>query len=150
MSPNINVKSCEWCKESYEPSKSIQKFCSKKCYRSHHSKRTSERNNAQRSESGRYVFRHIKDRCNNPNSKGYANYGARGIKCEFESTKEFVEWYNQSDTCNDCGVTTDVKNKVSSEKGKQVDRIDSTGPYSKKNCQILCRKCNLYRSKLIK
>ena len=146
----MDSKKCEWCDEDFQPSRASQKFCQNRCYRSYHSKRTSERNNAQRSESGRYVFRHIKDRCNNPNSKAYSQYGARGIRCLFENVKEFVAWYNKSDTCNDCGVETDVKNKVSAENGKQVDRIDPTGPYSKDNCQILCRKCNLYRAKTMK
>ena len=139
-------KKCSWCEESFQPSSKVQKFCGKVCYRRHHSKRTSSRNNAQRSESGRYVFRHIKDRCNNPKSKAYASYGALGIKCEFESTKSFVKWYNLSNDCANCGIETDTKNKVSADNGKQVDRINASGPYSEDNCRILCRACNQYLS----
>ena len=139
-----DCKKCEWCQKEFKPRTKVQKFCQRSCYRRHHSKRTSTRNNSQRSESGRYVFRHIKDRCNNPNSKAYASYGAMGIKCEFESTKEFVEWYNLTDTCANCGIETDTKNKVSASNGKQVDRINASGPYSKDNCRILCRECNQY------
>jgi hypothetical protein len=138
------MKTCVWCEGDYDPVNDRQKFCQRKCYRSFHSKRTGERNNKQRSESGRYVFRHIKDRCNNPKSKAYDKYGAMGIRCEFENNKEFVAWYNKSDTCKNCGVETDVQNKVTADNGKQVDRIDASGPYSKKNCRILCRKCNLF------
>ena len=137
-------KECEWCKESFTPRSKVQRFCSRPCYRRHHSKRTSSRNNSQRSESGRYVFRHIKDRCNNPKSKAYASYGGLGIKCEFESTKNFVKWYNLTDDCANCGIKTDTKNKVSANNGKQVDRIDASGPYSEKNCRILCRECNQF------
>jgi hypothetical protein len=139
-----DTRPCEWCKESYESVNVRQKFCTRTCYRSYHSKRTGVRNNAQRSESGRYVFRHIKDRCTNPKSKSYPQYGGRGIKCEFESNKEFVAWYNSSDICKNCGTETDSKNKVSSPVGKQVDRIDASGPYSKTNCRILCRTCNQF------
>jgi len=138
------MSKCAWCDGEFTKNKETQKFCQRSCYRSHHSKRTGTRNNKQRSESGRYVCRHINDRCNNPKASSYKNYGAMGIKCEFESSKEFVAWYNESDTCKNCGVETDVKNKVSADNGKQVDRIDASGPYSKKNCRILCRKCNLF------
>ncbi len=143
MSSKEATKKCEWCENEYESVNVRQKFCTRSCYRSHHSKRTGTRNNKQRSESGRYVYRHINDRCNNPKVKSYAQYGAMGIKCEFSGPKEFSEWYNKSDKCKNCSVETDVKNKHASN-GKQVDRIDASGPYSKHNCRILCRTCNLF------
>ena len=143
MSQDINVKKCEWCETDFAASSDRQKFCQRSCYRSYHSKRTGTRNNAQRSEAGRYVFRHINDRCNNPKAKSYKNYGAMGIRCEFKTAKEFSEWYNKDNKCKNCNTETDVKNKHA-DNGKQVDRIDASGPYSKKNCRILCRSCNLF------
>lgn len=35
------------------------------------------------------TYRHMKERCNNPNCKEYKHYGARGIKCLFETYEDF-------------------------------------------------------------
>ena len=34
----------------------------------------------------------VKQRCNNPNSLGYSNYGGRGIGFGFPSVRAFAEW----------------------------------------------------------
>ena len=46
----------------------------------------------QHGESGTRLYRiysHILDRCNNPKCKEYKWYGARGIRCEFDSYTDF-------------------------------------------------------------
>lgn len=62
----------------------------------------------------------MKDRCSNPNSLFYKNYGGRGIKvCD--------EWDSFDNFYNDM---------VSSyKKGLVLDRIDNAKGYSKENCR---------------
>lgn len=50
------------------------------------------------------TYRHIKERCGNPHCKEYKWYGARGIKCEFETYENFRDYayshgYNDNLTC---------------------------------------------------
>ena len=50
------------------------------------------------------IYRHILDRCENPNCKEYRWYGARGIKCEFDTYEKFRDYaynngYNDTLTC---------------------------------------------------
>ena len=62
----------------------------------------------------------ILQRCNNPNDKGYAHYGSRGITCEFESVKELVEYLLTVAPAEDWI-------------GKQIDRIDNDKGYVRGN-----------------
>jgi hypothetical protein len=71
-----------------------------------------------------HIWLNMKYRCNNPNSKDYKNYGAKGIKVLWNSYESFKrdmgEPYNKSLLKN---------NKIS------LDRIDTDGHYCKENCR---------------
>jgi hypothetical protein len=58
-------------------------------------------------------------RCNNPKAQSYKYYGAKGIKV-CDRWKSFENFY------------TDMGEKPD---GKTLDRIDSSGDYSKENCR---------------
>ena len=59
------------------------------------------------------IWASIKDRCNNPKSQGYANYGGRGIKCLICSYQEFEDHIG-----------------FSPSRQHSVDRIDVNGNYA--------------------
>lgn len=69
-------------------------------------------------------------RCNNPNSQSYRNYGARGIECRFQSVKEGVEWVKEH-----LPHPTYLK--------LDVDREDNDGHYEAGNLRLVTRKVNL-------
>lgn len=74
-------------------------------------------------------YRHIKERCNNPNNKSYARYGGRGIKmCKewAENYQAFEEWALAN------GYREDLA----------IDRIDNDGDYSPSNCRFVTLKEN--------
>lgn len=82
----------------------------------------------------RKVWNSIKQRCYNPNSQEYRNYGGRGIKMCDEwrnSSKAFIEWA--------------LNNGYSI--GLDVDRIDNNGNYEPSNCQFLTRSENVLKEK---
>lgn len=66
------------------------------------------------------VWVNIRQRCNNPNSQAYANYGGRGIKiCD--------RWNNSfGNFLEDMGLRP---------KGMTIDRIDTNQNYSRDNCR---------------
>lgn len=78
------------------------------------------------------VWQDIKDRCNNPNHKGYQNYGGRGITICDEwqnSPKLFIEW------CLENGWD------YFEGKGKRnttlIDRKDNDKGYCPDNCRFI-------------
>ncbi len=68
-------------------------------------------------------FRGLFDRCNNPKSKDYKNYGGRGIKCEWKNFEDF--WKDM-----ESGYAEDLT----------IDRINNDGNYSKENCRWITNK----------
>jgi len=65
------------------------------------------------------IWTAMKDRCQNPNCKGYDLYGRRGI-CVCERWQKFENFYA------DMGDRPD---------GKSLDRINNDGPYAPWNCE---------------
>ena len=68
------------------------------------------------------IWRHMKRRCECPDSKDYPDYGARGIKvCEewSKSLTAFIDW------AWDNGYTTD----------RSLDRVNVNDGYNPKNCR---------------
>ena len=74
-------------------------------------------------------YKHIKERCYNPNSKSYKRYGGRGIKmCDewLGDYKKFEDW------CLNNGF----------KEGLAIDRIDNDGNYAPNNCRFVTTKEN--------
>jgi hypothetical protein len=65
------------------------------------------------------VWQAMRQRCENPNSPDFANYGGRGIRV-CEEWKSFERFF------------ADMGNR---RKGYSLDRIDVNGPYRKENCR---------------
>lgn len=68
------------------------------------------------------IWRHVKRRCECPDSKDYPDYGARGIAVCAEWSKSFTAF---CDWAWDNGYTTD----------RSLDRIDVNRGYSPDNCR---------------
>lgn len=68
------------------------------------------------------VWRAIKDRCLNSNTKGYCNYGLRGINICNEWVNNFECFYNWA-----------IKNGYKT--GLTIDRINVNGNYCPENCR---------------
>lgn len=74
-------------------------------------------------------YKHIKERCYNPNSKAYKRYGARGIKmCE--------EWLNDYMAFENWAFSNGF------QEGLAIDRIDNDGNYEPNNCRFVTLKEN--------
>lgn len=74
-----------------------------------------------------YIWRNMKNRCNNANNQEFHNYGARGITvCQewMDSYEVFREWAMQ----NGYG------------EGLSIDRIDVNGNYEPSNCRWVSMK----------
>jgi len=71
------------------------------------------------------VWGGMKNRCENPNSKSYKDYGAKGIKVcdEWHEAKQFITWA--------------LKNGYA--EGLEIDRRDVNGDYSPSNCRWVSR-----------
>ena len=84
-----------------------------------------------------YVWKNIKNRCNNPKSKLYKWYGQRGINLCKEWTISFKDFY---DWC--------MKNGY--DKTLELDRINNDKGYSPANCRYIDRKTNVRNSRVYK
>lgn len=84
------------------------------------------------------VWHDMRQRCENPNTPGYHNYGGRGIAV-------CVEWYDPA-----VFIRWALANNWT--RGLQLNRIDNNGNYEPGNCNFVSRKensCNRRDSHLI-
>jgi len=81
------------------------------------------------------VWRGMKERCNNPNSVSYKNYGGRGIKvCK--------EWSEDYESFRDWALKNGYDNSKS-RKEQNLDRIDNNKGYSPDNCRWVTQSENM-------
>lgn len=109
---------CPYCGKEFEANianvmRGRQKSCGcakgvlAKKYRDEHGITKNKNGDIYHGESGTRLYRtykHIVERCNNPNCREYKWYGARGIKCCFEGYTDFREYayatgYSDDLTC---------------------------------------------------
>ena len=77
------------------------------------------------------VYRSMRSRCENKNTKGYRWYGAKGVKVcdEWKSFSSFQKWAEESGY----------------KKGLTIDRIDPESDYCPENCEWVTRSENSKR-----
>lgn len=82
------------------------------------------------------IWDHLKQRCNNPRSKNFKNYGGRGISVcpEWDSFEAFRDWALSS------GYADSL----------QIDRIDTNGDYKPENCRWVSQQENLQNTRRTK
>lgn len=71
------------------------------------------------------VWKAMRQRCNNPNSRPYEDYGGRGIKVCDRWNKSFTNFFNDMGPC---------------PPNKSIDRKDNDGNYEPNNCRWATRK----------
>jgi hypothetical protein len=71
-------------------------------------------------------FNDIKKRCTNIKNSNYKYYGGRGIKCEWDSSREFI---------NDMYDNFLEHVRVYGYENTSIDRINNNGNYCKENCR---------------
>lgn len=75
------------------------------------------------------IWSGMKQRCLNPNSTGYHNYGGRGVSvCE--------SWTNDFQSFARWAMLNGYRNTL------QIDRIDNDGSYAPDNCQFVTHRQN--------
>jgi hypothetical protein len=74
-----------------------------------------------------HAWRHIMDRCYNPNVKAYKDYGGRGIKV-CDRWHDFLNFYADM--------------HAGRKHGLEIDRRDNDGDYSPENCHWVTRQQN--------
>lgn len=119
---DMTEKECTSCKET----KPIDKFHRHAGHTDGRTSTCADCNNKKSVEIRRQrppeynVWVAFRRRCCDPNTKGYSNYGGRGIKVcpEWESFEQFL---------SDMGPRPTPKH--------QIDRIDNDGDYEPKNCR---------------
>lgn len=82
------------------------------------------------------VWSSMKQRCNNPNSKSYPNYGGRGIKvcAAWKDSNDFISWAEVNGY----------------KKGLQLDRVNNDLGYSPCNCRFVDSRTNNLNSRRIR
>ena len=75
----------------------------------------------------KHTLAHIKQRCKNANSKGFSNYGGRGIECRITENEVKELWFR------DKGY---LMNKPT------IDRKDNNGNYEFGNCRFIEKSVN--------
>ena len=74
-------------------------------------------------------YKHMKERCYNPNSKSYNRYGGRGIKvCK--------EWLDNYQAFEDWAIENGFEETLA------IDRINNDGDYEPSNCRFVTLKEN--------
>lgn len=77
-----------------------------------------------------YIWKSMKERCNNKNDKSYKNYGGRGIKVCNEWQNNYLTFHNWA---FESGY---VEEKLPNGKNKlTLDRINVNGDYEPSNCR---------------
>jgi hypothetical protein len=74
------------------------------------------------------VWKGLKQRCNNPNSKFYFNYGGRGISVCDRWNESYQNFHDD--------MFSEYK------EGLELDRIDNNGNYCKENCRFVTKQVN--------
>ena len=83
------------------------------------------------------VWNGIKQRCLNPHSKAYKNYGGRGIGIDREWAENYESFYNWA-------MRTGYK------KGLEIDRINNDGDYCEDNCRFVNKKIQANNKRNVK